>query len=72
MRTSLRCLTCLIQQAVDSSMLITGDEEKIRDILRHVLKNVSEAGLLLSPPEIARDIQAVIGSKNYPIHESHA
>ncbi len=60
MKTSLQCLPCLIKQAVDSSMLITGDEEIIIDILRQVLNNLSEADLLLSPPEIAGDIQAVI------------
>ena len=60
MRTSLDCLPCIVRQAVDSSRLVTTDEDAILAIMKIVFQKLSIANLSLKPPEIVQEVHAII------------
>lgn len=60
MRTSLDCLPCIVRQAVDASRMVTDDESVLLEIMRLVFDRLSRANLSATPPEIVRDVHALI------------
>jgi len=60
MRTYFDCIPCFIRQALESVRLITDDETTQEQVLREVLRLVSEMDLYQSPPAMAQKIHRVI------------
>jgi damage-control phosphatase, subfamily I len=60
MRACLDCVPCFIRQALDASRLITDDENKHKEVMTRVLKEVSGFDLNLSPPEFGQIIHRII------------
>lgn len=60
MRTSLECLPCIVRQAVDASRMVTGDEPAVIEIMRLVFGHLAKADLSVTPPEIVREVHALI------------
>lgn len=63
MRTFPECLPCIVKQSVDSSRMVTKDDKTIIDVMRVILKNLSESDLSQSPPEIVSGLQSIIRSR---------
>jgi uncharacterized protein with ATP-grasp and redox domains len=60
MRTSLDCLPCIVRQAVDASRMVTDDEAALLKIMKLVFEKLAHADLSATPPEIVREVHAVI------------
>jgi len=60
MRTSLDCLSCIVRQAVESSRLVTVDEERIMIIMRLLFDKLSKLDLSVTPPEVGQIIHSII------------
>ena len=60
MRTSLDCLPCIVRQAADASRLVTDDEQTVLRIMKIVFDCLARADLSATPPQIVREVHAVI------------
>lgn len=60
MKTTLDCLPCLLRQAVDTIRRSTPTEARRITVLRETLLAASSLDFELSPPELSRDLQALI------------
>jgi hypothetical protein len=60
MKTFLDCLPCLVRQALDSVRLVTDDETVHEELLRTVLRAISEMDLNQSPPTMGQRIHRLI------------
>lgn len=56
MNTSLDCIPCFIRQTLDASRMVTSDSIVHEQLIREVLRWVSEMDLSLSPPALAQRI----------------
>ena len=60
MRTYFDCIPCFFRQALDSVRLVTDDEAVHEELLREVLRAVSEMDLRQSPPAMGQHIHRLI------------
>ncbi len=60
MKTRLECVPCFVRQAFDAVRLTTDDEAVREDVMRGVLREVSEMDLHLSPPAMGQRIHRAI------------
>jgi hypothetical protein len=60
MKTFFDCIPCLVRQALDSVRMVTTDEKVHEQVLRTILRNVSEIDLHQSPPAMAQRIHRLI------------
>lgn len=60
MKSSVDCLPCFFRQVIDTSRLITRDENIIKDIVNRVIKFLSNVNYDRTPPDISRDVYRII------------
>jgi len=60
MRTSTDCIPCFVRQALDAVRLVTDDEAVHIQLLRDVLRDVSEMDMRLPPPAVGQQIHRLI------------
>ena len=60
MRTYFDCIPCLIRQGLDSARFVTDDAKVHEQVVRGVLRLMTEMDLCQSPPAMARDIHRLI------------
>ncbi len=60
MKTYLDCVPCFMRQALDASRLATSDETVHEEVLRQMLREVSEMDMGLSPPAMGQKIHRLI------------
>lgn len=60
MRSSLDCIPCIIKQALDSSRMLTVDENKIHRVVKSVLSAAAEFDVLRTPPELGQIVHRII------------
>ena len=60
MKTYADCVPCLVRQALDSVRRVTSDEALQEEVLREVLKALSEMDMNESPPAMARRTHGII------------
>ena len=60
MRTHLDCIPCFVRQALDAVRLVTDDEAIHVQLLRDVLREVSEMDMRLPPPAVGQRIHRFI------------
>lgn len=60
MRTYLDCIPCFVRQALDAARLVTDDEAIHVQLLRDVLREVSEMDMRLPPPAVGQRIHRFI------------
>ncbi|MFA7256863.1 MAG: ARMT1-like domain-containing protein [Kiritimatiellales bacterium] len=56
MNTTLHCIPCFVRQTLDACRMVTDDPALHEQIMRDVLRWMSEMDLSLSPPELAQRI----------------
>lgn len=54
------CLPCIVRQAVEASRLVTAEEGRILEVLRRVFARLACSDLSLTPPEITREVHALL------------
>lgn len=60
MKTYFDCIPCFVRQTLDSTRLITDDEQIHEQVIRKVLRLVSKMDLHRSPPAMAQKIHRII------------
>jgi uncharacterized protein with ATP-grasp and redox domains len=60
MKTFVDCIPCLVRQALDSVRLVTDDEAVHKELLRTVLRAISDMDLRQSPPTMGQRIHRLI------------
>ena len=62
MKTFLDCVPCFVDQTINATRMCTLDEAVVEAVLREVLGALGAMDMTRTPPEMARDIHAVIAA----------
>ncbi len=60
MQSYLDCIPCFIRQGLDSARFVTDDAKVHEQVVRGVLRLMTEMDLCQNPPAMARDIHRLI------------
>ena len=60
MKTQLDCFPCFVSQALNTSKMVTSDEEKIRTVLKHVCLFLPTKALDATPSEFGRQVYRIV------------
>jgi uncharacterized protein with ATP-grasp and redox domains len=60
MKTHLECIPCLIKQSFEAACMVTDDKEIQTEVLRDVMKRLQNISFNDSPPELSREVHAII------------